>query len=45
MTAGNAIHTRTFTRTKLYVRVALTIAGTTPEVPVAVLIGQQKKTM
>ncbi|MCZ2340420.1 MAG: hypothetical protein LC104_01330 [Bacteroidales bacterium] len=45
MTVGNTVQIRTFVRTKPVVRIVLTVTGTTPEIPVAALIGQQQKSV
>ena len=42
--AANDIQTITFHRTKRYVRYVGTVSGTDPSVPVAVFVGEQKKT-
>lgn len=41
--AGTQTRAITFTRSRRYVRAALTLTGTTPSAGLAVLVGQQKK--
>jgi hypothetical protein len=45
VTADDQIQVIRFTRTTRYVRYAATLAGSSPSVKIAVLIGEQKKTM
>ena len=45
VTAANNVQAITFERTKRYLRHARTVSGTTPTFPLAVLIGEQKKTV
>jgi hypothetical protein len=43
VTASDNLQSISFDRTQRYVRYVGTVAGTTPTIPAAVLIGQQKK--
>jgi len=45
VTAGSNLQVIQFVRTARYVRYAATIAGDTPSIAMAVLIGEQKKTL
>ena len=45
VSAGNAIQVIRFTRSARYVRYAADLAGDTPSVELAVVIGEQKKTI
>ena len=45
VTTSSNVQTITFERTKRYVRHHRTVSGTSPTVPLAVVIGEQKKTV
>ena len=45
VTASSNVQTITFERTKRYVRHHRTVSGTSPTIPLAVLIGEQKKSV
>jgi hypothetical protein len=45
VTASNNVQTITFERTKRYLRHFRTVGGTSPTFPLAVLIGEQKKSI